>query len=78
MTKRVKHKRRIICFRMYVISNLGRLASIDTTIARFQFVSILTNNLESSVRNFSLEEYIFQQDINSKYTSKVTVEFLKE
>jgi transposase len=58
-------------------AGVGNLVFIDTTMDRFQYLTILKDNLKASVEKLGLEQsWIFQQDNDPKHTAIIVKEWL--
>lgn len=62
------------CFYYHCVS---RLVFINGTMDVEKYVNILAKNLEQSVSDLSLSEFLFQRDNDPKHTSSLAKSFLK-
>ena len=53
------------------------LVFIDGIMDKWVYLEIIKNNLNNSVSKMGLNEFIYQQDNDTKHTSKVVKEYLE-
>ena len=64
-----------VCFSYF---GIGKLVFIEGKMNSAHYVDMLSNNLFESARLMGLNKFIFQQDRDSKHTSKLTQGFFEE